>query len=336
MDSIILAGGFAKRMWPLTKNKPKQLLDVAGKPMLSHVIDSLTKISPNRIIVSVNSFFESQFKSYLSSHDLPSNVELYVEKSSSEEEKLGALGALDLLFKEFSIKGPVFIAGGDNLSNFNLRDMVSVFEETKKDVIGLYDVEDINLAKFALKNSIKDFEFFVGIPGTIGGAVKMNAGCYGSQTSDNLKRILVLNSQGRVQYIDLKELNLEYRSSKLDKKSIILQADFNFDHSTYDEILKKNNYIKLKRENTQPLKEKTSGSTFKNPPDKFAAELIEKVGCKGLKVGDASVSNIHANFIINNGTATATDIEKLGKKVIKRVKEEFGISLEWEIKILGK
>ena len=82
------AGGFAKRMWPLTKNKPKQLLDVAGKPMLSHVIDSLTKISPNRIIVSVNSFFESQFKSYLSSHDLPSNVELYVEKSSSEEEKL--------------------------------------------------------------------------------------------------------------------------------------------------------------------------------------------------------------------------------------------------------
>ena len=147
MDSIILAGGFAKRMWPLTKNKPKQLLDVAGKPMLSHVIDSLTKISPNRIIVSVNSFFESQFKSYLSSHDLPSNVELYVEKSSSEEEKLGALGALDLLFKEFSINGPVFIAGGDNLSNFNLSDMVSVFEETKKDVIGLYDVEDINLAK---------------------------------------------------------------------------------------------------------------------------------------------------------------------------------------------
>ena len=197
-------------------------------------------------------------------------------------------------------------------------------------------VLDTNLAKFALKNLIKDFEFFIGIPGTVGGAVKMNAGCYGSQTSDNLKRILVLNSQGRVQYIDLKELNLEYRSSKLDKKSIILQADFNFDHSTYDEILKKNNYIKLKREETQPLKEKTSGSTFKNPPDKFAAELIEKAGCKGLKVGDASVSNIHANFIINNGTATATDIEKLGKKVIKRVKEEFGISLEWEIKILGK
>ena len=107
-------------------------------------------------------------------------------------------------------------------------------------------------------------------------------------------------------------------------------------HSTYDEILKKNNSIKLKREETQPLKEKTSGSTFKNPPDKFAAELIEKAGCKGLKVGDASVSNVHANFIINNGSATATDIEKLGTKVIKRVKDEFGIILEWEIKILGE
>ena len=197
-------------------------------------------------------------------------------------------------------------------------------------------VLDINLAKFALKNFIKDFEFFIGIPGTVGGAVKMNAGCYGSQTSDNLKRILVLNSQGKVQYINLNELNLEYRSSKLDKKSIILQADFNFIHSTYDEILNKNNNIKIKREETQPLKEKTSGSTFKNPPDKFAAELIEKSKCKGLQVGDASVSNVHANFIINNGTATATDIEKLGTKVIKRVKEEFGITLEWEIKILGK
>ena len=197
-------------------------------------------------------------------------------------------------------------------------------------------VLDINLAKFALKNSIKDFEFFIGIPGTIGGAVKMNAGCYGSQTSDNLKRVLVLNVQGKVQYINLKELNLEYRSSRLDKKSIILKADFNFNHSSYDEILKKNNHIKLKRQETQPLKKKTSGSTFKNPPDKFAAELIEKAGCKKLQVGDASVSNLHANFIINNGTATATDIEKLGAKVIKRVKEVFGITLEWEIKILGE
>jgi UDP-N-acetylenolpyruvoylglucosamine reductase len=182
-------------------------------------------------------------------------------------------------------------------------------------------VLDLNLAKFALKNSIKDFEFFTGIPGTIGGAVKMNAGCYGSQTSDNLNRILLLNTKEELKYIYLEELNLKYRSSSIEKNSIILQADFNFEYSSYEEILKKNIYIKSKRKETQPIKEKTSGSTFKNPPDKYAAELIEKAGCKGMKVGDASVSDMHSNFIINNGSATASDIENLGKKVINRVKE---------------
>ena len=197
-------------------------------------------------------------------------------------------------------------------------------------------VLDLNLAKFALKNSIKNFEFFTGIPGTIGGAIKMNAGCYGSQTSDNLNRILLLNSKGELKYKYLEELNLKYRSSSIEKNSIILQADFNFEYSSYEEILKKNIYIKSKRKETQPIKEKTSGSTFKNPPNNYAAELIEKAGCKGMKVGDASVSDMHANFIINNGTATATDIENLGKKVITRVKEIHGIKLEWEIKILGE
>ena len=197
-------------------------------------------------------------------------------------------------------------------------------------------VLDLNLAKFALKNSIKNFEFFTGIPGTIGGAIKMNAGCYGSQTSDNLNRILLLNSKGELKYKYLEELNLKYRSSSIEKNSIILQADFNFEYSSYEEILKKNIYIKSKRKETQPIKEKTSGSTFKNPPDKYAAELIEKAGCKGMKVGDASVSDMHSNFIINNGSATASDIENLGKKVINRVKEIHGIELEWEIKILGE
>ena len=197
-------------------------------------------------------------------------------------------------------------------------------------------VMDINLAKFAAKNSIKDFEFFIGIPGTIGGAVKMNAGCYGSQTSDNLKRVLTLNSKGKLGYVNADELKLKYRSSKIAEKSIILKADFFFNYSSYDEIIKKNNQIKLKRERSQPLKEKTSGSTFKNPQGKFAAELIEKAGCKNMKVGDASVSNVHANFIINNGNATALDIEMLGNKIIKKVKNDFGITLEWEIKILGE
>ena len=147
MDSIVLAGGFAKRMLPLTKNTPKQLLDVAGEPMLSHVLKSLEEISPERVVISVNSFFSSHFSQFIDDYSGPLNLQLFVESSENEEEKLGALGALNLLFSELNITGPVFIAGGDNLSNFDLSAMVSKSERTNRDVIGLYDVEDNNLAK---------------------------------------------------------------------------------------------------------------------------------------------------------------------------------------------
>ena len=196
-------------------------------------------------------------------------------------------------------------------------------------------VLDLNLAKFASKNSIKDFEFFSGIPGTIGGAVKMNAGCYGSQTSDNLKRVLIINHLGKIKFINAEDLKLGYRTSDINDKTIILKADFKFEYASQKEIIFKNNNIKMKRENSQPIKEKTSGSTFKNPPGQFAADLIEKAGCKGIKIGGASVSNMHANFIINNGSAKPSDIENLGKMIIKKVKDAFGITLEWEIKVLG-
>ena len=147
MDAIILAGGFAKRMWPLTKDKPKQLLDLAGRPMLDYVIESLSKLDINRIIVSVNSHFAPQFQDYLDSLSISNNIELFIEKSDNEDQKLGALGALNLLFKKKKLQGPVFIAGGDNLSDFDLREMSRAYSEFKKDVIGLFDVEDLDLAK---------------------------------------------------------------------------------------------------------------------------------------------------------------------------------------------
>ncbi len=232
----------------------------------------------------------------------------------------------NLLVRDSGYDG-LIIKLGKNFNNIKIR----------KNVLSVgAGVLDINLAKFAAKKSIKDFEFFIGIPGTIGGAIKMNAGCYGSQTSNILKRVLILNSKGKLKYINLQELKLDYRSSKIEKNAIILKADFKLNYSSYDEIIKKNNYIKFQRENSQPLKEKTSGSTFKNPPGKYAAKLIEQAGCKELKVGDASVSKVHANFLINNGNAKASDIEKLGNLVIKKVKDLFGITLEWEIKIIGK
>ena len=197
-------------------------------------------------------------------------------------------------------------------------------------------VLDLNLAKFAKKNSIKDFEFFSGIPGTIGGAVKMNAGCYGSQTADNLERVLVINEFCKTEYIHANDLKLDYRTSSINNKSIVLKADFNFQYGLAEEIININNQIKFNWESSQPLGKKTSGSTFKNPPGEFAAKLIEKAGCKGMKIGGASVSLIHSNFIINDGSATAHDIEKLGKSIVNKVKEKFSINLEWEIKILGK
>ena len=147
MDSIILAGGFAKRMLPLTKDVPKQLLDVAGVPMLSHVLNALESIEPDRVVISVNSHFSNQFQKFIDGYSGSLNLVLFVEKSENEEEKLGALGALNLLFTELEIKGPVFIAGGDNLSDFDLGAMVSKLDRTGKDIIGLFDVEDIELAK---------------------------------------------------------------------------------------------------------------------------------------------------------------------------------------------
>ena len=197
-------------------------------------------------------------------------------------------------------------------------------------------VLDINLAKFAQKKIIKNFEFFSGIPGSIGGAVKMNAGCYGSQTSDNLERVLIINEFNKIEYVKLHDLKLGYRSSGIDNKSIVLKADFNFQYGSIKEIINKNTQIKLNRESSQPLREKTSGSTFKNPPGEFAAKLKEKAGCKGLSIGGASVSLIHSNFIINDGSATTHDIENLGRSIISKVKDKFDITLEWEIKILGK
>ena len=205
-----------------------------------------------------------------------------------------------------------------------------------KDILSVgAGVLDTNLAKFALKNSIKDFEFFSGIPGTIGGAIKMNAGCYGGQTADNLKRILVINKLGKIKYLTKDEIELKYRSSNLTDELIVLKADFSCKYSSTSEIIEKKNFIKLKRESSQPIKEKTSGSTFKNPSGEYAAVLIEKAGCKGMKCGGASVSTIHSNFIINNGEATALDIENLGKKIIEQVQNKFGVILEWEIKIIG-
>ena len=231
----------------------------------------------------------------------------------------------NILIKDSGYKGCIFKLGKD----FN---KIILKEETIEVGAGILDA---NLAKFARINSIKNFEFYSGIPGSIGGAIKMNAGCYGSETKDILKKISVINSQGKIIHLNKEELNLEYRSSKFQKGDIIISADYNYSYGKKEEIDEKMSIIKQSREKNQPLKVKTSGSTFKNPPNNFAAKLIDESGCKGLNVGDIYVSDKHANFLINKGKGTASQIEDLGNIIIDRVYNNFKIKLEWEIKILG-
>jgi len=195
---------------------------------------------------------------------------------------------------------------------------------------------DVNLAKYTRNKNINHFEFLSGIPGSIGGAIKMNAGCYGSETRDILKEIKILSPNGKLKYLNKDEIELSYRSSNIPQGCIIISANFYYSYGKTEEIISRTKKILQMRENSQPLKLKTSGSTFKNPKNYFAAELIQKAGCKGLSIGDAFVSNKHANFIINTNKATATHIEELGKRIIDKVYKKFNIKLEWEIKIIGK
>lgn len=194
---------------------------------------------------------------------------------------------------------------------------------------------DVNFSKFAALNGIKDFEFYSGIPGTIGGAIKMNAGCYGKETKDNLQNIKILNSEGKINILNKDQINLKYRSSNLLRDNIIISANYFYSFGDKEDIKKKMIEIKNIREKTQPLRQKTSGSSFKNPRGHFAAQLIEMSGCKGLNVGDAYVSEKHANFLINKDKASASQIERLGNLVIEKVYKKFHIKLEWEIHIMG-
>ncbi len=196
-------------------------------------------------------------------------------------------------------------------------------------------VLDVSLSNFALKNRIEGFEFFLGIPGTIGGAIKMNAGCFGSETKDNIENIEINNSSFQKKILMKKDLKLNYRTSNIKEDEIITKAMFSFNYGDKDEIKNKMQNIKNKRLSTQPIVNRTSGSTFKNPPNLFAAKLIQEAGCKGMLYGNAYVSEKHSNFLINNGNATASDLENLGKSVIEKVYNKFAIKLDWEIKIIG-
>ncbi len=195
---------------------------------------------------------------------------------------------------------------------------------------------DIHVAAFARDHGVAGLEFLCGVPGTIGGAVRMNAGAYGCDTSQVLVDAEIVQRDGTMRTLSNKELGFVYRNSKLPEGAIVVRATFKGTKDDVETIRARMEEISTAREATQPIRTRTGGSTFKNPEGHKAWELVDRAGCRGLMVGGAQVSEKHCNFLINTGTATADDLEKLGDEVIRRVKEKTGITLEWEIKRIGK
>ncbi len=194
---------------------------------------------------------------------------------------------------------------------------------------------DLNVATAAKLAGIAGLEFLSGVPGTIGGAVRMNAGAYGKEIRDVLVWAEAADPEGRVHCLSNAELGFEYRRSALPEDWICLAARLAGTPGNRAEIEARMNEIRGQRANSQPIRSRTGGSTFKNPPGHKAWQLIDAAGCRGLRIGGAMVSEKHCNFLINTGEATAADLENLGEEVRRRVKAQSGIELEWEIKRLG-
>ncbi len=194
---------------------------------------------------------------------------------------------------------------------------------------------DLNVATAAKLAGIAGLEFLSGVPGTIGGAVRMNAGAYGKEIRDVLVWAEAADPEGRVHRLSNAELGFEYRRSALPEDWICLAARLAGTPGNRAEIEARMNEIRGQRADSQPIRSRTGGSTFKNPPGHKAWQLIDAAGCRGLRIGGAMVSEKHCNFLINTGEATAADLENLGEEVRRRVKAQSGIELEWEIKRLG-
>ena len=194
---------------------------------------------------------------------------------------------------------------------------------------------DLNVARVAAEAGIAGLEFLSGIPGTIGGALRMNAGAYGRELVDVVQSAEAVDAQGTVYRLDRQGLGLGYRHSDVPEDWIFVGAEIAGSPGERGAILARLAEIQAAREASQPIRSRTGGSTFANPPGQKAWELIDRAGCRGLAAGGAMVSEKHCNFLINTGAATAADIEGLGETVRRRVRAATGIELRWEIRRIG-
>lgn len=233
----------------------------------------------------------------------------------------------NLLVRDKGIRG-VVVKIAQNFNNVKVED---TFIKAKTGILVTL------LSKVALENSLKGLEFAAGIPGTLGGAIVMNAGAYDGEFSNVIEKVTVMDYEGNIKDLKKDELKFGYRWSIFqEEKYIILEALIKLEKGNYDEIKSKMEEYSARRKAKQPLNLPSAGSTFKRPEGNFAGTLIEKAGLKGMRIGDAAVSEIHAGFIVNLGNATAGDVEKLIEYIQNRVYEKFQIFLEPEVIILGE
>jgi UDP-N-acetylmuramate dehydrogenase len=239
--------------------------------------------------------------------------------------------ASNLLIRDGGVAGVVVRLGGD-------------FARIRIDgdrIVAGAGALDLTVAEEARAAGLAGLEFLSGIPGTIGGAVRMNAGAYGREMIDILETATIVSREGRIAVLDAAALGLSYRRSALPDGAIVVAATLRGRRDDPRDIAQRMDDIQARRAATQPVRMRTGGSTFANPPAAEADgakawELIDRAGCRGLRLGGAQVSEQHCNFLINAGDATAADIEALGEEVRRRVRAACGVDLAWEIKRVGE
>jgi UDP-N-acetylmuramate dehydrogenase len=233
--------------------------------------------------------------------------------------------ASNLLIRDGGLKGVVIRLGGE-------------FARVRIDgtnVIAGAGALDLTVAEEACAAGVAGVEFLSGIPGTIGGAVKMNAGAYGNEIVDIIESAVLVTRAGKVMTVSGDKLGLSYRHSKLPEGATVVEVTLRGRSDAPGAVAERMREIQSRRAETQPIRARTGGSTFANPPGAKAWELIDRAGCRGLTMGGAQVSEQHCNFLINTGEATAADLESLGEEVRRRVHKNSGVELRWEIMRIG-
>jgi len=242
--------------------------------------------------------------------------------------KIKVLGVgSNILIRDGGFNG-IIIKLGKSFSHISLFD--------KNTIIAGSSTLDKNLSSFGLENSLSGFEFLSCIPGTIGGAIRMNSGCYGEDISKILVSVQVMDLNGKVRVIYSSDIDFSYRTCNLDNNLIFISATFKGKKDKKHNIQKKVKDLVERKKKDQPSKIKTCGSTFKNPENFKAWKLIKDSGCAGMSVGDAHISEKHCNFFVNKGQAKSSDLEKLIENVKKKVLDKTGINLELELQIIGE